>query len=76
MSSSSTPGPDWLGPSPAFGRTPHHGIHLVPAQISPHPGVYSGPSIVAGHASWAWLALLAAALLVAAFAVSRYLRRP
>ena len=74
MMSGSTPGPGLFGPSPAFGR-PRSGVHLVPAQTIPRPGVYSGPSVAAGHGPWIWLALLAVALLLIAVAVSRYLRR-
>jgi hypothetical protein len=75
MTSGSTPPPGW-GPSPAFGRPLHSGIHLVPARTRPHPGLYNGPSIGGTHVSWVWIALAAAAILVLAFAATRYLRRP
>jgi hypothetical protein len=75
MLSGITPGPGGFGPSPAFGRISHAGIHLVPAQTSPRPGFYNGPSMGAGHLPWLWPALLAVALLLAAFTASRHLRR-
>jgi hypothetical protein len=70
----STSGPGPWGPSPAFGRIPHNGIHVAPAQTRPRPGVYSGPSVVS-HLPWPWFTLLAIALIVAAVVASRLLRR-
>jgi hypothetical protein len=75
MTLGSTPGPGGFGPSPAFGH-PRGGAHLVPAQTTPRPGVYSGPSsTVTDHLPWPWLALLAVALILTAIAVGRLLRK-
>jgi hypothetical protein len=64
-----TPNP-W-GPSPSFGFIPHNGIHVVPAQTKPRPGVYEGPALVT-HIPWLWITLAA---VLAAIVVSRLLRR-
>jgi hypothetical protein len=70
----STAGPGGFGPSPAFGKV-RTGVHLVPAQTTPRPGVYSGPSTtVTGHSPWLWLALLAVALVLTAVTLGRWLR--
>jgi hypothetical protein len=74
MASGSTPGPGLFGPSPAFGRIPHPGVHVMPAKTIPRPGIYSGPPAVT-HPSWLALAVLAAALLLAAATLTHFLRR-
>jgi hypothetical protein len=73
MALGSTAGPGGFGPSPAFGH-PRSGDHLVPAQTTPLPGVYSGPAPATDHLPWLWLALLAAALILTALALRRSLR--
>ena len=68
--SKSTPGPGGFGSPPAFPGV-RRSEHLVPAHVSPRPGVYSGPLSTATHHAtpWLWIAVAAAAagLLVTAF---------